>query len=155
MARLATPQWICANAASNGKALKKTVDAEARKTPDYAIDVAPRIEGKKVTARISLKKLNARAVLDANMKIVPLLILNHAKTQPIVGENKGALLVEHFVVLQGAPFTPASTALDKPIDVSFDFPEKATAENLSVAVLLENSETLTTLECICARIDAK
>ena len=153
---LVTPQLMLGNNPVSGNAdLVKKVDREADAKPDFSISVAPKIDGTKIVATITLKKLTPGATLTPTTQIIPLLVRNRATTKPTLGENKGAALVEHFTVLQAATPVLASTALNQVITVTFDRPESLDADNLNVSVLLEDSERLTTLECVSEAISGK
>jgi len=146
---LQTPQLMIGNAPfSTGGELTQSLERAAAQKPAFAIAATPTVDGSTLTVSIGLKKLVADAALNANVRLVPFLVRNQATTKPLSGENRGASLVEHFIVLQAAQVLDATSALNGPLTASFTLPEAIDGSNLSIAVLLEDVSTLRTLECI-------
>ena len=143
---LATPQFLVANTFVEGAAFARQLDADARRAPTFGIDAAAKLADGKVSATVKLRKLDT-GELNPALRVVVVLYQKSSETECKAGENSGRKLKEYFLVLNARPPEPARNCIDKELPVKFDAPPGADAANLGLAVLVEDSATLATVEC--------
>jgi hypothetical protein len=84
------------------------------------------------------------AISATNLQAV--LFQKEAVTEVPTGENAGKTLKELFVVRHGAKPVAALTALKGPVKVVIELPKGVEKENLGLAVLVEDTKKMSTLE---------
>ena len=128
------------------------VDEAARPAPKLRIDVTPKLSKKKLSLSIKLVQLDAESTPGKNVRVVPVLWQRKAVTKCDAGENRGKTLTEyHFVRKVGAALS-VKKAMDKGVTTSLALPAGVEPSNLGYAVLVEDSVTLRTLECVSAAL---
>ncbi len=145
---LVTPQILVANADARGRKIADLLSAESAKPPRLAIDGAARATDGKVELEVRLRRLDPSLELASTVRLRPVLYQRKAVTSCGAGENKGATLVEHYVVrqaLDGADPTPALA--DAGTRFHFVLPADLKGGDAGVAVLVEDEATMKTLEC--------
>ena len=153
---LVTPQFMLNNAPVSEIAdLPKLIDRASAKRADYDLNASASIHAGTIDAAITLKEVAATTALKPSTQILPLLVLNRATTQPAAGENRGAALVERFIVVQAATPIPAANAGALPMKARFDAPKDIDPAELRVVLLLEDAQNQATLECISVPVSAK
>ena len=68
-------------------------------------------------------------------------------TECTAGENKGRTLTEYFVVVAMADPVPVAKAIEKAQELKLSAPKGVKAENLGVALLVEDPDEMRTIEC--------
>ena len=135
--------------------MQKLIDRESGKSADFALQGSAKINAGQIDVTIGLKKLKSLADLKASARILPLLVLNRATTKPLAGENRGTALEERFIVMNSAPSIKAADAAKGPVTARIDVPKEFDPSDLRVVLLLEDTETLTTLECVSLTVSSK
>jgi hypothetical protein len=130
------------------------VDAAAKKKTTLAIDAKATLAGKAVTADIRLKRLDPELKLPESVGVVPVLWQKKAVTRCTAGENKGKTLAEFFLVLEAQRPLSVKKALEEGVSARFEAPKGVKAEDLGVAVLVEDTTKMRTVECTSVPVQA-
>ncbi len=149
---LVTPQLFAGNAPVAARALKEAVEKGAEAPALFALEVQAKLEETAVRASAKLTRAGDAATAGKGAGVFALLVRRSATTAPDAGENRGATLVEHFVVLAAGAVTPLEQALEKGVQAEFPGPAGAAAADLLVAFLVEEGESMKTLECAWAPV---
>jgi hypothetical protein len=153
---LVTPQFMLDNAPiEGGSDVPKRIDRASATPADFELQGSAKIVAGKIDLTIGLKKVSALAALKPSARILPLLVLNRAMTKPLAGENRGTALVERFIVMDSAPPVKAADALAGALTAHIDMPKTFVTADLRVVLLLEDPETVTTLECVSVKVSSK
>lgn len=154
---MGTPQFFIDNEAlpwvrGAHQRIPGLVDAGAKQPPKLRIDVTPKLDGKKVVLSIKLQQLGPELKLGKNVKVVPVLWQRKAVTPCNAGENRGKTLTEYYIVRKVGTALSVKKALDKGVTASLDLPVGVKPSDVGYAVLVEDSVTLRTWECVSASI---
>ena len=151
---MGTPQFFVENeplpwVPGSHKRIRGLVSAGAKQPPRLRIDVTPKLDGRKVDLSIKLHRLDEDMLLG-NKRVVPVLWQRKVVTECKAGENRGKTLTEYYVVREVAPSVSLKKALDTGVSTSLGLPDGVEVSNLGYAVLVEDSATLRTWECVSA-----
>ena len=142
---LVTPQILVGNARVTkdwGKKVKEGAEKPARLTITAKLKV---VEGE-LTAQIRLAE--PPEDLPPTVVVRAVLFQKKAVTKVTTGENAGKTLTEYFVVLKLCDPIAAIKALEGPQKDTLKPPEGIEQDNLGLAVLVENSKTMETIEAL-------
>jgi hypothetical protein len=136
------------------------VAAGAKAPATFGIDAKAEVRGGTVRVTFDLTKLDAEYEPPESALVHAYLVQKRAVTEVDAGENAGKTLHEPFIVLASARTIPLAKALEEYTDgeqtvkrnkhataSSFALPEGLEAADVTVALLLEDPVTMTTLEC--------
>ncbi|MCU0726410.1 MAG: DUF1223 domain-containing protein [Planctomycetes bacterium] len=140
---LATPLTIVDSVLS-GPGWDSKAREEVMKPAAVAIEAEIALAGTRLTAKVRLK--NPEPALPAGALVRPVLFQRQAITTVTSGENAGKRLVEHFAVRGALDPVPAEQALAGPVEFAAEIPANVLPEDLGLAVLVEEAETLATIE---------
>jgi hypothetical protein len=146
---LVTPQlFVASEPTRQWRQLPQLVAKAAEGKRVVRIEAEARLAKGKVEATVRLRDLDPAVRVVKTVAVIPVLYRLEAVTTCNAGENKGRTLTEHFPVLAAGKPLPFTKALeDKGVAARFDAPEGVEAAELGVAVLVEDSKAMRTLEC--------
>ena len=155
--KMGTPQFFVDNEAlpwvrGAPQRIPGLVDVAVKPAPKLRIDVTPKLAGKKIGLSIKLHQLDPELKLGKNVRVVPVLWQRKAVTKCSAGENQGKTLTEYHIVRKVGTALSVKKALDKGVTTSLDVPVGVKPSDLGYAVLVEDSVTLRTWECVSASI---
>ncbi len=140
---LVTPQILVGNAHVT-KEWGKKITAEGAKPARVKVTAELELFPGKLAAKIRLAEPTSKLPPTAVIRAV--LFQKEAVTEVTSGENAGKTLRELFVVRQTLNPIAAVMALEAPVGIQFTLPKDVKAENLGLAVLVEDPKKMTTLE---------
>ncbi len=145
-----TPHLLVNNTPpASGKHKEALADAAQRKAR-VRVDGTATLVAKKIKVAAKLTKVDETLELGKGFGVVPVLYRKTATTTCTAGENKGATLVEYFVVLAaGDPLKPGGD-----LKAEFDLPAGLAAADLGVALLAEDGLAMETLDCVALPVSA-
>jgi len=147
---LLTPQPYAGNRPTPLERIAAVVEGAAARTPLLDARIDPRFASGKVRVEVELSRV-ARAEEEggpaegAEVRVV--LYARRATTEVPRGENAGKTLTDVFAVCDVADPVAASRAVGRAFEVKLSVPRGIAREDLGVAVLVEDPETMTTLAC--------
>lgn len=130
------------------------VDAAAARPAQLGMDASAKLTAGRVALRLRPKLLDADAPMPDGLGVVAVLFQRRAVTKCTAGENDGKTLTEYFNVVAAKSPLPLAAALREEATVTFESPEGVAAKNLGVAILVENAETLRTLDCWAVPVES-
>ena len=123
------------------------VDEGSAKQARLAIRAKATLGGGKVAVDIRLERLKEGLEFAKDVGVVPVLYRLKASTDCPAGENEGRTLKEYFIALEAHAPLALDRALEKGVKASFKAPKGLAASDLGVAILVEDSSKMRTLEC--------
>ncbi len=148
--QMQTPHLLVNNTPpASGKHKEALADAAQRKAR-VRVDGTATLVAKKIKVAAKLTRIDETLEFAQGFGVVPVLYRKTATTTCAAGENKGATLVEYFVVL-------ATRDALKPggdLNAEFDLPAGLAAGDLGVALLAEDGLAMETLDCVALPVSA-
>lgn len=140
---LLTPQILVGNARVTKEWAKKITEG-AEKPARLTITAKLKVVEGELTAQIRLTE--PPEDLPPTVDVRAVLFQKKAVTKVTSGENEGKTLTEYFVVRKLCDPIAAIKALEGPQQVTLKLPEGVEKDNLGLAVLVEDSKTMETIE---------
>jgi len=140
---LVTPQILVGNARTTNEWSKK-IKEEGEKPARLKITTELKVADGKLTAKIGLAETPEDLPPTAVVRAV--LFQKKAVTEVTTGENAGKTLTEYFVVRKLCDPIAAVKAIREPQKVTLKLPEGVEKDNLGLAVLVEDSKKMETIE---------
>lgn len=154
MKRIGTPSFYAANRHARGDALAVAVDKAAAEAAPLRIEAHAALRHGKVRVAAWFTRLDRKFAPGADIVAFPVLVQRKAVTTCTAGECEDRTLTERFVVLNAAPPTPLAKILGTGLVHEFDAPRAVKADNLSIALLVEDGERMRTLACTSVPVAA-
>ncbi len=146
-----TPQFVVAGEVvpnRDARGIPERVKRAANDAADIAIEATAVLDGKSIRTTIRIRPTDEEWAPAETVGVVPVLYRREAQTAIPKGENEGRTVTEYFVVLTSqAPLSIATARSDDGVTATFELPDGLTAAELGVAVLVEDSATVRTLQC--------
>ncbi|MBE7464129.1 MAG: DUF1223 domain-containing protein [Planctomycetes bacterium] len=143
---LMTPQFVVAGRPASR--LVPEITTEAARPASLSIDLSARLlKDGRVEATVGLKKLHPEVALPPRVMARVLLFATRVTTVCKAGENAGKTLEEFFPVLNSFSSQRADELTLKNVTVYATVPEGVKPAELGVAVLVEDPQGMTTIEC--------
>jgi hypothetical protein len=142
-----TPQFVVNNKVEKGNTVAQAIADSAGKG-DAALTISGSFtaDDNAISGTVTLATASDDVSFTEDHKVIPVLVQKKATTEVNAGENRGKSLVEYYVVLEMADPVSAEAAL-KGREVKFAWPSEVKTDNLSVAILVEDTKAMKTLEC--------
>jgi len=141
---LQTPHLFAVNRPVSGSELASAVREEAKKKARFAIEGSAKLEKGKVVFEGKVRDVEGKGPGEG-VTVQAVLFAKKSETKCTAGENKGRTLAEYYaVVAEGKP-VPLTDALKNGIKAALA--TKESEANLGIAVLVEDSSKMETLEC--------
>lgn len=142
--RMYTPCLVVANRAIRKSQLQRVVQHAQALPATLAIDGDVTRAGVDLTAKVTIRKVG-KAALEDTVKVYAVAYSRTNTTSIARGENRGKTLTEHFNVRgMSAPHDPQP---GRELTFALKAPAGEKSGNLGVAILVEDTETMRTLEC--------
>ncbi len=129
------------------------VDEAAKAPSPVRITAEATLERGVITVGIRLALTDREQPPAETVRIVPILVRKAAETAVDRGENEHRTLTEYFTVIEAKSPMRTTRAFAKGTRTTFTAPEGVAADGLSVALLIEDTATQTTLECISIAVE--
>lgn len=153
-----TPQFVVdGEIVASGKSatipeLVKKADAAA---PAVAIEAIAALAKGKVQVGVRLHPTDKKWQPGKDVVVTAVLFRRKVETAVPRGENEGRTLVESFVALATAPVAMSAALGDKGGSATFDLPEGLEAGDVGIAVLVEDTAAMRTLQCAVVDVAEK
>jgi hypothetical protein len=142
-----TPMLMVDNRPIRSAQFQATVaKARATGTPFDATLIAALKDGR-IEGTVTIRLLDPEWEASDDIVVQPVLFQRRAKTDCKTGENKGKVLEEYFVVRAAPGALDRGKAFGKGARVSLSAPQGVAADNLGLAILVEDRRKMRTLDC--------
>ena len=118
---------------------------KARALVDAKISAA--LKDGKIAGNVKLRKVDPKWEAGSDVVVQVVLFQRRVKTECKAGENKGKTLEEFFVVCADPTALDRAACFDKGASISLAAPKGVKADNLGIAILVEDSKKMRTLGC--------
>lgn len=145
-----TPQFVVGNEVLPNRqagTIPKLATEGANAEAQVALELTAEVEEGEVRAKLRVHP-TADWTAPEDVKLSAVLVQKHAETEVPKGENAGKTITEYRVarkLVTDLDLTAARS--EEGLSVTFELPKGQKADNLGVAVLLEDDADLRTLQC--------
>lgn len=145
---LQTPHLFAGNQPVRSRAeISSRLEAAGTESPKLDVTATATFKKGKVSVTAQLSLLDKEFELAKQVTLQPVLFQRKVITDCTKGENEGRTLHEYYVVVASADPVAASKAVEKALEFKLTAPKGVKADNLGIALLVEQPGTMQTLEC--------